>query len=215
MKVGFRIPRRLDSESNLNFSDTKKRLLFIGVFWYTNFMNQDNLKLIKSLKWSDVFSIWEINEASDQGWILHATKNRGFPSWQAWRQSYASKFGLSDLHWNLYEIIDSAVLSTFHAGPYGAWAKYYDNKNSLPFNKLIKHSAVQANKRLQKMIRNFPDEMNLIGVRKPSGIIVIIEGTHRCLAFTYLQINKVISKLEVKIALADYPKEKIPLVSKI
>lgn len=178
-------------------------------------MKNDNTKFIKSLRWGDVFDIWETNEATDESWILHATKDRGFASWQAWRQTHAHKLRLAGLKWGLFEITDTEKITSFHAGPFGAWAKYYGEKNSISFSELIKFPDAQANKRLQKMIKNFPDRMNLIGVVRPSGLITIIEGTHRCLAMAYLQSQGLDPQPQVQIALADYLEEKLPLVSKI
>ncbi len=180
-----------------------------------NLAEPNKFELIKPLTWEDVFSIWENNEATDPSWVRHATKSRGFSSWQDWRQSHANKLILPSLNWALYKLSDNTEIPNFHAGPFGAWAKHYNGKNSISFLELIKIPAVLENKRLKQMINNFPKKLNMIAVRKPSGIIVIIEGTHRCLAYAYLLGNKNFQNSDVKIALAEYPREKLALVSQI
>lgn len=175
-------------------------------------MDNNDFIFIKSLSWDDVFAIWEANEASDPSWVAHA-QSRGFPSWHAWRRQYVIPLGLDKLTWALYDICyPLQIISSFHAGPFKAWAKYYGDKPSVPFRELIQHAGVQANTRLQNIIKNFPPKSTIIGVQTAIGNTTIIEGTHRCLAATYLINKNTPPQMKMQIALATSPLDHFPII---
>jgi DNA-binding transcriptional MocR family regulator len=178
-------------------------------------MNIKGLRFVKSLSWDSVFKIWEVNEAGDPSWQAHA-KSRDFFDWRAWRQVYTDQLGLEKLSWSYYSVLNPVqTIPAWRAGPFRAWAKFYNNQHSVPFSELIQHQGVQANKRLQKMIKNFPVKMNLIGVQTAMDQVIIIEGTHRCLAYVFL-LDKSLAptKCSLNIALAPTKLNHLPLVTK-
>lgn len=175
-------------------------------------MEYQGLDFIKNLIWEEVFDIWEKNEASDPSWIKHA-QTRGFKTWREWRETMVPALNLDRLEWSLYQIKNpNQIVPLFHSGPFKAWSMFYNGKSSVLFKDLIQQKSVQSNNRLQKMISNFPTESSIIGVNTRSNNIVIIEGMHRCLALSYCAGKKEPLNADLKIALADYPKDRLPLL---
>ncbi len=170
-----------------------------------------SLHFIKSLPWEEVFSLWRAGEANLPRWIEHY-KAGGFSSWDEWRM----KDTLQDLHparltWNLFSIEDPvATVPHFFGGPFRSWMKkYYEGASDRTFAEIIKYPELQNSDVVQRIIKDFPKETYLIGLRTSEGI-VIIEGMHRSSALALAALKNIPIDAHVFLALADYAGEIAP-----
>jgi hypothetical protein len=58
-------------------------------------MNESVFGTLGGMKWEDVFNYWRLNEELEKHWIEY-WKEKGFKSWEEWRNNYAVKFKLED-----------------------------------------------------------------------------------------------------------------------
>ena len=182
---------------------------------FMNYLKRNFLEYIKPLSWKETFGFWRENEASRTNWIK-AYKNRGFNSWDDWRQTYAKQLGCEKLRWNLYKLVDPAEhIPSFYGGPYRTWVeRFYGGKRICKFSEIIKLAEIQDHKEVNSIANNFPKETVIIGlvVKKE---IVIIEGMHRCCAIALMSKNKKEIKSNVFIALAEHPKNNLPVIGRV
>ena len=143
-------------------------------------------------------------------------KSRGFGSWDDWRQTYAKQLGCEKLQWHLCKLIDPAKhVPYFHGGPYRNWVKYfYGGKRICKFSEIIKFSKIQKHEGVNSIINDFPKETVIIGL-VVKGEIVIIEGMHRCCAIALMNKDQKEIESNVFIALAEYPKNDLPVIGKV
>lgn len=177
-----------------------------------NYFQMDSeLKLVRSIEWNEVFSIWEKQEADLQYWIEHY-KHRGFNSWQDWRRSSVEELNPENLKWNLYEVLDPMVaVPKFHAGPFRAWIKkYYKDKETITFSELTMNIEIQNDNNIHEIIKNFPKNSIIVGVVN-DGKIVIVDGLHRCCALSIEKEDNGVISTQLFIALADFS-GKLPLL---
>ena len=172
------------------------------------------LKYLRPLDWEEVFDFWRRNEAHRPNWIK-VYKERGFASWDAWRQKYIKPFKCDKAEWHFYELIDPEKnILFFYGGPFETWKKlYYKKKKALKFSEIAELSEIQENEYVNSLADNFPEKTVIIGLvvgRK----IVIIEGMHRSCAIALLAKRKKKLKSVVLIALAKYPGDDLPVVGK-
>ncbi len=101
-------------------------------------INKKDFKLIRSLKWEEVFLFWYQCEGTQQNWI-NLAKQRGFASWADWRlTSYGIPFECAKADWSLYEIFNPAqIIPKFYGGPFKTWIKrYYSGAKEKTFEEL-------------------------------------------------------------------------------
>ncbi|MEK9152159.1 MAG: hypothetical protein AAB692_02235 [Patescibacteria group bacterium] len=170
----------------------------------------DGLNLIRKLDWSEVFDIWRANEAHRDGWKAHY-KERGFASWEEWRMSAATAFGLPELSWSLYEISSpSKIIPAFHGGPFRSWSERFYGGSVMPsFAELISNPELRKHGGVLAMIENFPENTVITGVLTDDGV-VIAEGMHRCCAVTLAAESGRDIARGMRIALADYGSRRMP-----
>jgi len=172
------------------------------------------LKYQKPLSWKEVFDFWRKNEASQPNWIK-VCRERGFDSWDAWREEYIKPFKCDQAEWHFYEVVNPEKnIPSFYGGPFKTWKKlYYKEKETLKFSEIAELSEIQKNKHVNSLADNFPEKTVIIGL-EVGNKIVIIEGMHRSCAIALLAKKKKKVRSVVLIALAKYSGENLPLVGK-
>jgi hypothetical protein len=173
-------------------------------------MNQ--LRKIKTLSWSEVFEIWRSNEEGRENW-KELILRRGFPSWEAWRMTYANEFELPNLNWELFKIENpSEVVGSFYGGPFrGLIKNVYGKEDTMRFSQMAKLEKIQNNAAINEIADKFPDN-TVITALKLADKIFIIEGMHRCCALAIMKEQGMNYKGNVFIALSQYPKTKLLIV---
>ena len=179
-----------------------------------NYPKNNFLKHLEIITWGKVFGFWRTNEASQPDWI-RTYQEKGFNSWDDWRNTHAEQLKCKELEWHLYELTDSLKnVPSFYGGPFRTWIKYYyDRKETCRFSELANLEKIKSNKRVNSLVNNFPKETIIIGLALKNKII-IIEGMHRCCAIALINKNKKEFQSKIKIALAEYPEKNIPLIGK-
>jgi len=172
------------------------------------------LKYLRPLEWEEVFDFWRKNEASQANWIK-VYKERGFDSWDAWREKYIKPFKCDKAEWHFYELIDPEKnIPSFYGGPFKTWKKlYYKEKKTLKFSELAKLPENQKNKDINSLANNFPEKTIIIGLAVGKKV-TIIEGMHRSCAIALLAKRKKKVESVVFIALAEYHEDNLPIVGK-
>jgi hypothetical protein len=173
------------------------------------------LNLIKPLTWPDVFAIWRQNEDyPNSHWIAH-WKGRGFNSWDDWRLTYVEPLGLKELEWGLYEVKNPLqAIPLFHGGPFRSWIeKFYQGVEYPTFADLAKMPEIQTHQGVLNMLADFPAQTTV------SAVIInneayVVEGMHRCAALALAAKQGKKLDTQVKVALAQYNQEKLPIVGK-
>jgi hypothetical protein len=178
-------------------------------------LNKKDIKLeiIQNLTWPDVFEIWRKNEAYDGShWHAHY-QSHGFKTWEDWRMSYVKPFGLEDLNWQLFSVINPlTAVPLFHGGPFRSWVeKFYEGQEFPSFTDLAQNPQVQSHQGIISFMKNFPKQTILTGVIL-KGEIIILEGMHRCAALALANRNGIKIETEIKIALAKHNRDSIPVV---
>lgn len=155
---------------------------------------QSQLSFIRPLTWEEVFEGWREREANNPSWIECATKIKGWSNWEHWRLHTATQLHLQDRSWSLYEVLGpGSFLPNLLMGPFHAWQKYTEEKNTLTFVELmvlpepraffLEHPAVQ------RLMKQFPAPTELIGLlREDTQKVVCVEGHHRIAAVTLGQV---------------------------
>lgn len=170
------------------------------------------LQHLKKFTWPEVFAIWRANEEASANWKAHYTE-RGFPSWEAWRMTFAEPLKLPSLSWDLYQVTNPLeVVPTFNGGPFRSWVKqHYHGQVQRKFQYLATLPTFQQHAGLQRLCQNFPPRTTVTGVVL-NGTITIVEGMHRCLAIALAaQLNQPL-QVNLCIALAQHPDATLPLV---
>ncbi|MGP8321195.1 MAG: hypothetical protein ACT6FE_02560 [Methanosarcinaceae archaeon] len=172
------------------------------------------LKRPKPITWKKVFRFWRENEANQPSWIK-TYQEKGFDSWDNWRNTHAERLKCKELKWDFYEIINPLKnIPHFYGGSFRTWIKYYYNgKETCQFSELANLEKIKSNERINSLINNFPKETIIIGLALKNKII-IIEGMHRCCAVALISRSKKKFQGEIKIALAEYPEKNIPTIGK-
>jgi len=145
------------------------------------------MRKLRDLTWDEVFAGWREREAGSPGWIETATTIKGWPDWESWRMFTARQLGLPDREWAEYALTDPASdIPSFFVGPYSGWQSRCPKPNATTFAELV---AIPAQEKewssrpdIVRMGHAFPSPTTLIGLRKPDGRIVLIEGHHRAVA---------------------------------
>lgn len=148
----------------------------------------DNFKLIRKLKWEEVFLFWYESEGEEAKWKSLA-EERGYSSWAEWRLScYADPFKLNDADWALYEISRSPeTVAKFYAGPFKIWIeRYFEGAKTKTFAELAERDNIINHPSIKSLVKNYPDKLILICLEMTDGRIFTIEGSHRSCALAIL-----------------------------
>lgn len=166
-----------------------------------------DLKLIKKLKWDDVFEIWRQTEENLEHWQRY-WQTKGFKSWADWRMGKVHAVNADKMKWELYEVKDALkAVPTWKGGPFTTWLKYFyaplgKNADDLPtFAELATNPAVANHHYVLDLIKTFPKETTLTAVQTSQGI-VIVEGMHRACAIALSVAQGRPVKTKVQVALA-------------
>jgi len=164
----------------------------------------EDLRFLNDISWREVFSAWRDQESMLPKWIEHYTQ-RGFHSWDSWRNSSVEVLHPENLSWKLYEITDPVkTVPNFYIGPFRSWIKKYSIAKPTTFHELVEHQQFQE----EKKTGPFPEATMLVGLQN-EGRIIIIEGVHRCCALAVAQKQNISIKLKVFLACADF-KDELP-----
>jgi hypothetical protein len=180
------------------------------------------MQLLSNITWEEIFHNWEQREASNPNWIELATEEKGWESWQAWRNFSMSLINASARKWNLYTFTDPInEIPNMLIGPYGGWQSKVDEnqRNKVTFLEILNRPEIfefyNYNQDIQKTIKALPFPTQMIGLMKESGKIICLEGHHRSVAVTIakLQNKKINFGNSITIAIAKLPKEEEYLIN--
>ena len=171
----------------------------------------ETLEYLRPLAWEEIFATWKKGEAWQESWRKH-WQERGWDSWDKWRQAYAAPLHPEILSWHLYRIGNPVKeLPNFYGVPSHAWVeKVYDGAKTKPLRDLVHLPQVQNNPKVLDIKRDFPRETMLTGVVFQNKI-VLYEGAHRSLAIASWDPATPFTAT-VTLALAEWPESDIPRV---
>ncbi len=174
--------------------------------------------------WEDVFEGWYLREAArDAGW-LQVAQEKGWPDWKSWRLHTASQLSAEDRGWEIYLFDDPTVeIPNMLVGPYSGWQRLLpeDRRNKATFAELVESEAFQGSPQYDgalKMLESstFPFSTEMIGLRRPDGEVICIEGHHRSAAIALgAQLGRKLnySRVEIIIALANLRDDEADLMN--
>ncbi len=179
-------------------------------------INKKNFKLIRSLRWEEVFLFWYQSEGTQQNWI-NLAKQRGFASWADWRlTSYGIPFECAKADWNLYEIFNPAqIIPKFYGGPFKTWIKrYYGGAKEKTFEQLAVQPDILNNEAVKSMIDNFPGN-KIISCLQVGNKIYTIEGLHRCCALAVVNAQNKPAPKKLYFAIGKSSLKNLPIVGRV
>lgn len=160
-----------------------------------------SLIYIKPFAWQEIFDIWRELEAWQESWKRHWTE-RGFDSWDEWREAYAAPLHPETLTWELYQITDPAKdLPFFYGTPTKSWIeKAYNGETTKQLSSIVHLPIVAENDKILDIKKDFPKETMLTGLVH-NGKIILIEGMHRaCAIATWDAKTPFIGKITIALA---------------
>jgi hypothetical protein len=165
-----------------------------------------SLEFIRPMKWQDVFNEWRKGEAWQGSWEKHWTE-RGFVSWDEWREAYSVPLNPNSLSWFLYKIKDPVkIVSFFYGTPTKSWIKKaYGGEKTKRLSEIINLPIIKDNFKILEIKKNFPKQTMLTGLVH-NGEIVLVEGMHRASALADWDAVSHLDS-EITIALAEWSKE--------
>lgn len=174
-----------------------------------------NLKLLRPLKWEEVFLFWYQCEGERQNWIDLA-KRRGFNSWAEWRlTSCALPFECAKTEWRLYEISSPAkVVPDFYGGPFKTWIKrHYGGVKEKTFAELASQPDIFDNSAVKSMVADFPAD-KVISCLEVGEKIYTIEGLHRCCALAVINTQNKPAPQKLFLAIGKSSLSELPIVGR-
>ncbi|MEK7194866.1 MAG: hypothetical protein AAB667_01275 [Patescibacteria group bacterium] len=167
-----------------------------------------NLEKVKNLSWPEVFEIWHKTEAPLEHW-QKLWKEKGFTSWEAWRQATHANLRGQELSWGLYKIQNSAdEIPNWRGGMFHAWAKwFYPVLSEQPprLKDLVAHPGISNHWYVREISKNFPTETTITTIRFKNGDLMVVEGMHRCCAIAVAAHNQTPLNSNITVAVADWP----------
>lgn len=168
------------------------------------------MNAIRSVTWEEIFLRWADREEQNPGWIRTATEVKGWPDWRSWRSFSAEQMRLPQRSWMLYEFSDPmAEIPAMLVGPYSGWQKKLPSPNQGSFADLVaipkEYEFYKQNTNLSGMADNYPAHTEMIGLRRPDGKIICLEGHHRsvCVALARRDSKVITFSQPMRIAIAD------------
>ncbi|PIT88029.1 MAG: hypothetical protein COU29_04480 [Candidatus Magasanikbacteria bacterium CG10_big_fil_rev_8_21_14_0_10_36_32] len=180
------------------------------------------MKYLKDTTWQEVFATWKKEEGSDPSWINFATKVKGWPDWESWRNFGAKQIGAEQRDWKIYELDDPMKeIPEMLIGPFTGWQSRLPEKNKSAFIDLInipeQYEHFKKHGKVVSMLESFPLDTEIMGfIREEDGKIICLEGHHRATAVAIAaKESKKLNFGKVKIALAVLKKEEKELMNKV
>jgi hypothetical protein len=169
-----------------------------------------SLKFIRPIAWQEIFEQWRKGEAGQESWKKH-WEDRGFSSWNEWRQAYAAPLQPESLQWYLYRINNPLKEFPLIFGvPADAWIrKAYDGETTKKLSEITNAPVFKENNKIIAIKKDFPKETMFTGLICENKI-VLVEGMHRACAIASWNQNIPFDS-QVSIALALWNKE-IPAI---
>lgn len=160
----------------------------------------------------EVFDTWRRNEALDPGW-QQCAQDHGYASWEEWRRHRFHVLGGSKGPWFRFRIPKPLVaVPTFFGGPSKTWIAHHYGKNALVrFSDFVKPENFQNNGKIQDLLKCFPAETEITGLVASNNDIVIIEGTHRCVALTIASMEKIPIETKLYILMTEWSEPDFPV----
>ena len=147
-------------------------------------MEIDKLRYENKTTWDNVFQAWLKREGTKKNWQQLA-KEKGWQSWQEWREAWVNNFAAQEREWLRYTISDPIqTVPRFRVGPTQSWQNNFPEteRNKHTFATLVERVPYERNGNIRSILENFPEPTEFIGVYLPDKSIVIIEGHHRATA---------------------------------
>lgn len=168
-----------------------------------------SFELMRATAWPEIFGKWREGEAVQASWKKH-WEERGFASWDEWREAYASPLNPQSLRWLLYKINDPVKdLPLFYGVPTRGWIdKAYRGKKTVLLKDLVALPIIKENEKVEDIKKNFPKATMLTGLIF-NGNIILVEGQHRACALASWNPQTPLNS-EVTLALAEWKQKEIP-----
>jgi hypothetical protein len=147
-------------------------------------MKIEGLRFEGETTWDNVWQAWLEREGIREDW-QQVAKEKGWQSWEEWRNAWVSNFGAQTRQWLRYTILNPLeMVPKFRVGPTQSWQKNFPEieYNKHTFTTLIERVSYDTNRKVQGILKNFPDPTEFIGIVMPDKKIVDIEGHHRATA---------------------------------
>jgi len=165
-----------------------------------------SLEFVRPITWEEIFNQWRKGEAKQKSWKKH-WEERGFSSWEEWRQAYAAPLQPEFLSWYLYKINDPLKEFPLIFGvPADAWIrKAYNGEKTKQMQDIINAPVFKENDKIIDIKKDFPKETMFTGLICENKI-VLVEGMHRACAIASWDPNIPFDS-QLTIALALWNKE--------
>jgi hypothetical protein len=174
----------------------------------------ESLEYVHNIDWQDVFAVWRAYEAYQKNWRKH-WEERGFESWDEWRQNYIAPIKPEEKKWSVWRV--NRPIEDFpkiYGVPSKGWQQdvYPEGVQTMPLREIVEllKTDFGKNEKVEAIKNNFPYQTMLTGIVN-KGRIVLVEGMHRSLALVTMSENKI--KGDVVLALAEH-NEILPTVGK-
>jgi len=169
-------------------------------------------EFVRNADWEEVRASWKGRE--ETVWRAHYLE-RGFGTWESWREPYVRDFGLAGRTWTIETISDAlSAVPEFYVGSFKGWQKYYpEGKMIATFADIARHPEIRDNTGVQYWLNHVPEKTRLMLFRCGEEIVVR-DGTHRCVAMAILRTDDLEFSCEVEAAIAEFGKNEHDLFLK-
>ena len=172
------------------------------------------LEYVHDIEWQDIFAVWRAYEAYQKMWQEH-WQERGFQSWDQWRQNYIAPIKPIEKEWSVWQVKKPTIdFLEIYGVPSKGWQQnvYPSGVNTLPLKEIIELTGVNPdkNEKVEAVKKNFPYQTMLTGIIHQDKII-LVEVMHRALALVTMSEGDI--KGDVVLALAEC-KGELPMIGK-